>query len=116
MFRSKNKRLSLLEQGVNGIAQLYADLTERFDKVQADLAAATQCIADQRTRLDQAARQWQDCCCGIQRHTEALSTVQSQLDMLARRVNDMDQNKTAHYYTRGVLDEYMYGADKEGKV
>ena len=116
MLRKKRNELCLLRQGVNGIAQMYAELSHTLQAVQEDLAAQGAKVRTMREQLDGLEQATRDGAQALQQQSEALCAVQDRIEAMARRVQEADDAAAARYYTRGVLDEYMYGTAKEGKV
>ena len=96
-MNKRKQRIALLEQGVNGIAEMYADLTAQMEHLQTKVNQAPDLgkLEDRVATME-----------------ESLAKLLAQVSALAGKVADVSLQAKADYYTRGVLDEYMYGADK----
>ena len=106
MKRKRKQRMALLEQGVNGIAEMYAVLWDEVAVLKrrlSDVDKERNALYQRLSALEQAQNRLAEC-------NEALAV---RLDEAEESARQLALGKTADYWSRGVLDEYMYGADKE---
>lgn len=100
------QRLTLVEQGVNGIAEMYIDLDEQMAAASDRLQQLQKEFAAQGDRMSQLEQQLQHL---LQSQSELVEAVAR----CARKVDALALQEKADYFSRGVLDEYMYGSGKE---